>query len=72
MFSSLNVMEEADYTFYTSFQDHQYKVISHYRLPPRSQSIIFCCFSFFHNSFSAVVLCFKSGKGVFVILINDV
>uniref|UniRef100_A0A3P9HQC1 CTD small phosphatase-like protein 2-B n=1 Tax=Oryzias latipes TaxID=8090 RepID=A0A3P9HQC1_ORYLA len=25
MFSSLNVMEEADYTFYTSFQDHQYK-----------------------------------------------
>ncbi|XP_075341763.1 CTD small phosphatase-like protein 2-A isoform X2 [Odontesthes bonariensis] len=26
MFSSLNVIEEADYTFYTSFQDHQYKV----------------------------------------------
>ncbi|KAF6734332.1 CTD small phosphatase-like protein 2 [Oryzias melastigma] len=26
MFSSLNVIEEADYTFYTSFQDHQYKL----------------------------------------------
>ncbi|XP_054913256.1 CTD small phosphatase-like protein 3 isoform X1 [Poeciliopsis prolifica] len=26
MFSSLNVIEEADYTFYTTFQDHQYKV----------------------------------------------
>ncbi|XP_072245355.1 CTD small phosphatase-like protein 3 isoform X2 [Leuresthes tenuis] len=26
MFSSLNVIEEAEYTFYTSFQDHQYKV----------------------------------------------
>ncbi|MEQ2239833.1 hypothetical protein ILYODFUR_008692, partial [Ilyodon furcidens] len=26
MFSSLNVIEEADYTFYATFQDHQYKV----------------------------------------------
>uniref|UniRef100_A0A3B3U0H9 CTD (carboxy-terminal domain, RNA polymerase II, polypeptide A) small phosphatase like 3 n=1 Tax=Poecilia latipinna TaxID=48699 RepID=A0A3B3U0H9_9TELE len=26
MFSSLNVIEEADYTFFTTFQDHQYKV----------------------------------------------
>ncbi|XP_071395842.1 CTD small phosphatase-like protein 2 [Centroberyx affinis] len=26
MFSSLNVIEEAEYTFHTSFQDHQYKV----------------------------------------------
>ncbi|KAE8294033.1 CTD small phosphatase-like protein 2 [Larimichthys crocea] len=26
MFSSLNVIDEAEYTFYTSFQDHQYKV----------------------------------------------
>ena len=26
MFSSLNVIEEAEYTFYTAFQDHQYKV----------------------------------------------
>ncbi|CAJ1060858.1 CTD small phosphatase-like protein 2 [Xyrichtys novacula] len=26
MFSSLSVIEEAEYTFYTSFQDHQYKV----------------------------------------------
>ena len=26
MFSSLNVIEEADYTFYAAFQDHQYKV----------------------------------------------
>uniref|UniRef100_A0A3B5LFM8 CTD (carboxy-terminal domain, RNA polymerase II, polypeptide A) small phosphatase like 3 n=1 Tax=Xiphophorus couchianus TaxID=32473 RepID=A0A3B5LFM8_9TELE len=26
MFSSLNVIEEADYTFYTTFQDHQYQV----------------------------------------------
>uniref|UniRef100_A0A3Q4B0D0 FCP1 homology domain-containing protein n=1 Tax=Mola mola TaxID=94237 RepID=A0A3Q4B0D0_MOLML len=26
MFSSLNVIAEADYTFYTAFQDHQYKV----------------------------------------------
>lgn len=25
MFSSLNVMEEAEYTFYTAFQDHRYK-----------------------------------------------
>lgn len=28
MFSSLNVIDEAEYTFYTTFQDHQYKVIS--------------------------------------------
>lgn len=27
MFSSLNVMDDAEYTFYTTFQDHQYKVI---------------------------------------------
>ncbi|XP_054459018.1 CTD small phosphatase-like protein 2 [Anoplopoma fimbria] len=26
MFSSLNVIEEAEYTFHTAFQDHQYKV----------------------------------------------
>ncbi|KAM4574462.1 CTD small phosphatase-like protein 3 [Fundulus diaphanus] len=26
MFSSLNVIEEADYSFYATFQDHQYKV----------------------------------------------
>ncbi|XP_074523579.1 CTD small phosphatase-like protein 3 [Halichoeres trimaculatus] len=26
MFSSLSVIEEAEYTFYTGFQDHQYKV----------------------------------------------
>lgn len=26
MFSSLNVIDEAEYTFYTAFQDHQYKV----------------------------------------------
>ncbi|XP_017268793.1 CTD small phosphatase-like protein 3 [Kryptolebias marmoratus] len=26
MFSSLNVIKDADYTFYTAFQDHQYKV----------------------------------------------
>ncbi|XP_037530430.1 CTD small phosphatase-like protein 3 [Nematolebias whitei] len=26
MFSSLNVINDADYTFYTAFQDHQYKV----------------------------------------------
>lgn len=26
MFSSLNVIKDADYTFYTTFQDHQYKV----------------------------------------------
>ncbi|XP_047444331.1 CTD small phosphatase-like protein 2 [Mugil cephalus] len=26
MYSSLNVIEEAEYTFHTSFQDHQYKV----------------------------------------------
>ncbi|XP_034386967.1 CTD small phosphatase-like protein 3 [Cyclopterus lumpus] len=26
MFSSLNVIEEAEYTFHTTFQDHQYKV----------------------------------------------
>lgn len=26
MFSSLNVISEAEYTFYTAFQDHQYKV----------------------------------------------
>lgn len=28
MFSSLNVIEEAEYTYYTTFQDNQYKVIS--------------------------------------------
>lgn len=28
MFSSLNVIEEAEYTFYTAFQDHRYKVTS--------------------------------------------
>lgn len=28
MFSSLNVIDEAEYTFYTTFQDHQYKVTS--------------------------------------------
>lgn len=26
MFSSLSVISEAEYTFYTAFQDHQYKV----------------------------------------------
>lgn len=26
MISSLNVIDEAEYTFYTGFQDHQYKV----------------------------------------------
>lgn len=26
MFSSLNVIEDAEYTFHTAFQDHQYKV----------------------------------------------
>lgn len=26
MFSSLNVIDEAEYSFYTTFQDHQYKV----------------------------------------------
>lgn len=30
MFSSLNVIAEADYTFYTAFQDHQYKVTTHH------------------------------------------
>lgn len=29
MFSSLNVIDEAEYTFYTAFQDHQYKVTAH-------------------------------------------
>lgn len=29
MFSSLNVIEDAEYTFHTTFQDHQYKVTAH-------------------------------------------
>lgn len=29
MFSSLNVIEDAEYTFHTTFQDHQYKVKTH-------------------------------------------
>lgn len=39
MFSSLNVIDEAEYTFDTTFQDHQYKVI-------HSPAVIFCmsCF----------------------------
>lgn len=27
MFSSLNVLDQVEYTFYTTFQDHQYKVL---------------------------------------------
>lgn len=29
MFSSLSVIDEAEYTFYTAFQDSQYKVTAH-------------------------------------------
>lgn len=37
MFSSLNVIDEAEYTFYTTFQDHQYKVI---HSPPANSRFI--------------------------------
>lgn len=30
MFSSLSVMDQAEHTFYTTFQDHQYKVFRRY------------------------------------------
>lgn len=38
MFSSLNAMENAEYTFHTAFQDHQYKAGSHSIRSSRIQS----------------------------------
>lgn len=38
MFSSLNVIDEAEYTFHTAFQDHQYKVSTRHRSAFQSEA----------------------------------
>lgn len=39
MFSSLNVIDEAEYSFYTTFQDHQYKVTASSQACPLNLNI---------------------------------
>lgn len=51
MFSSLNVIEDAEYTFHAAFQDNQYKVTTHWKpLFTTLCGSLFCRPDVYHSS----------------------